>query len=238
MDCKRVPVLVVEDDSVARTFLADNLTADGFEVIATGSQGAAIYALRHHLPHVAVVDLGLPDGDGLELIRFVRESDRVAGQVDPDLPIIVLSGRGSEVERLRGFRNGADDYLVKPFSLLELTARLEALLRRAGHRPAGSRWRVGPLELDLLARQAWLHGEPLALSVKEWGLLRVLASDPGRAFTRGELISEVWGYEPTAPTRTVDAHASRLRHKLAARGDSFVINVWGVGYRLVDSMAR
>ena len=113
-------------------------------------------------PDLAIVDLGLPDRDGLELLRNVREADRIAGRLDPDLPLLVLSGRAGDLDRLRGFDRGADDYLSKPFSYPELRARVFALLRRSRRRPGAGRLRIGPLELDPLARHVRLHGEPVA----------------------------------------------------------------------------
>jgi DNA-binding response OmpR family regulator len=131
-------------------------------------------------------------------------------------------------------RRGCDDYIVKPFSYQELHARVCALLRRTRRRPGLGRLRIGALELDPTARQAWLHGDPLALSKKEYALLRALAAEPTRVFTREELLRGVWGFRSMGATRTLDSHAFRLRRKLRARGDKFLVNVWGVGYRLVD----
>jgi DNA-binding response OmpR family regulator len=124
--------------------------------------------------------------------------------------------------------------MIKPFSYPELRARIIALLRRSRRRPGSGRLRIGPLELDPLARQVWLHGERLVLSKKEFALLRALAGDPIRVFTREELLRGVWGFRSLGTTRTLDSHASRLRKKLNGAGDKFVVNVWGVGYRLVD----
>jgi DNA-binding response OmpR family regulator len=123
---------------------------------------------------------------------------------------------------------------MKPFSYPELLARMSSLLRRGAYRPARARVRVGPLEIDSLARQVWLHGECLRLSKKEFALLRALSADPTRVFTREELLRGVWGFRSLGTTRTLDSHASRLRAKLNARGERFIVNVWGVGYRLVD----
>jgi DNA-binding response OmpR family regulator len=227
-------ILVVEDHRATRRFLADNLAADGYEPLEAGSVAEAKRLIVNGFPDLGIVDLGLPDGDGLELVHHVRAVDRVGARIDPDLPLLVLSGRGSELDRLRGFDRGCDDYLVKPFSYPELHARIVALLRRTRRRPGLGRLRVGSLELDPLARQVWLHGEPLALSKKEFALLRALAVEPTRVFTREELLRGVWGWKTVGATRTLDSHASRLRAKLSTRGDRFVVNVWGVGYRLVD----
>ncbi len=227
-------ILVVEDNRATRTFLADNLTAEGYEVLECDCLADARAFLRTAFPDLAIIDLGLPDGDGLDLMQSVRETDRAAGRVDPDLPMLVLSGRAAELDRLRGFDRGADDYLIKPFSYQELRARVGALLRRTRHRPRLGRLRVGSLEIDSLSRQVWLRGEPLALSKKEFALLRALASEPTRVFTREELLRGVWGFRALGATRTLDSHAYRLRRKLNAAGDRYVINVWGVGYRLLD----
>jgi DNA-binding response OmpR family regulator len=222
-------ILVVEDDALTRVFLADNLTADGYDLLEAASASEGARLLQSAFPDVAIIDLGLPDADGLELIRLVREADRAAARIDPELPLLVLSGRVSELDRLRGFERGCDDYMVKPFSYQELRARVAALLRRTRHRPQLGRLRVGSLEMDPLSRQVWLRGQPLALSKKEFALLRALASEPTRVFTREELLRGVWGFRSMGATRTLDSHAYRLRRKVNAAGDRFIINVWGVG---------
>jgi len=122
----------------------------------------------------------------------------------------------------------------KPFSYPELRARIVALLRRSSRRPSGPRLQIGPLEVDPLCRQVWLDGRSIHLSKKEFSLLRALAEEPTRVFTREELLRGVWGFQSLGTTRTLDSHASRLRKKLSVGGSSFVVNVWGVGYRLVD----
>lgn len=231
-------LLLVEDDEVASGFLADNLAADGYSVLTAHTLSAAQRLLATRILDLAVIDLSLPDGDGLELLRAVRGADGVVDRVDPDLPLIVVSGRGSDVERLRGYERGCDEYVVKPVFYPELRARIEVLLRRRTRTPGRGRVRVGPIELDARSRQAWLEGAPLKLSSKEFSLLRVLVGDPSRAFSREELLREVWGFETPCQTRTVDSHASRLRKKLAGGGDRFVINVWGIGYRLLDPTLR
>lgn len=227
-------ILIVEDHRPTRTFLADNLSSDGYEVIEAGDLGEGRRHVENAFPDLAIVDLGLPDGDGLELLAHVREADRVAGRLDPDLPLLVLSGRAGELDRLRGFERGCDDYLVKPFSYHELSARVRALLRRTQRRPATGRQRIGSLELDPLSRQVWVKGQPVSLSNKEFALLRALAAEPTKVFTREELLRGVWGFMAMGQTRTLDSHAFRLRQKLNRTCDRFVINVWGVGYRLVD----
>jgi DNA-binding response OmpR family regulator len=229
-------ILVVEDHGPTRMFLADNLSADGYEPIGADCAHDARLLLATRYPDLVIVDLGLPDGDGLELVREIRSGDRRVGGLDPELPVLVLSGRVGELDRLRGFDRGCDDYVAKPFSYPELRARIAALLRRTRRRAALARLRVGPLELDPLGRQVWLHGEEIQLSKKEFALLRTLAAEPTRVFTREELLRGVWGYQSIGTTRTLDSHAARLRRKLRARGDGLIVNVWGVGYRLVDGM--
>lgn len=227
-------ILVVEDDEPTRTFLADNLTADGYDLLVAATLSEALRALEYHRVDLAVVDLGLPDGSGLELLRKVRESGGVGARLDERLPLIVLSGRAGETDRVRGFERGADDFLSKPFSYGELRLRVAALLRRARERPSEGRLRVGGLELDPVAREVRLHAARVVLSQKEFALLRQLATEPTRVFTKAELLRDVWGFRAMGATRTLDSHACRLRQKLSARGDRFVVNVWGVGYRLVD----
>jgi len=227
-------ILVVEDHRITRTFLADNLSADGYEVIEAEDLSEARHHVETAFPDLAIVDLGLPDGDGLELLEHVRAADRIAGRLDPDLPLLVLSGRVGELDRLRGFERGCDDYMVKPYSYHELSARIRALLRRTRRRPGTGRQRIGSLELDPLSRQVWVKGEPVSLSKKEFALLRALAGEPTKVFSREELLRGVWGFMAMGQTRTLDSHAFRLRQKLNRSGDRFVINVWGVGYRLVD----
>lgn len=234
MEANRQTILVVEDDRVTRRFLADNLDADGYEILEAGSWREAGRLVATRYPDLVLLDLGLPDGDGLGLLAELRDPEQLAGPVDPQLPVVVLSGRGAELDRLRGFDRGCDDYLVKPFSYAELRARIQAVLRRGGCRPGHGRIRVGALEIDSVGRGVWLEGEPVRLAKKEFALLRALASEPTRVFTRDELLRDVWGFRSVCPTRTVDAHAYRLRSKLRRCGGAYVINVWGVGYRLID----
>ncbi len=227
-------ILVVEDDAATRTFLADNLTADGFELLVAGSAREGARLLEDRYPDIAIVDLGLPDGSGLELLRRVRDADGLVSRIDPAMPILLLTGRDGELDRVRGFERGADDYVCKPFSYPELRGRVAALLRRSGGRLASGRVRVGALEIDPAARTALVRGGPVALSQKEYALLRLLATEPVRVYTKDELMRQIWGFRHLGTSRTLDSHACRLRNKLGVHGDRFVVNVWGVGYRLVD----
>src|SRR3954469_6054975 len=231
-------ILVLEDDPVIRTFLADNLTADGYELLVADCLHDAQRLIELFAPDLAVFDLGLPDGSGLELIRRIRAADGVASRLDPTLPVIVLSASAGELDRVRGFERGADDYVCKPFAYGELRLRIAALLRRAHPRQVRGRMRVGTLEIDPAARAASVRGRRIELAAKEFALLRTLASAPTRVFTKEELLRDVWGFRAMGQTRTLDSHACRLRQKLRADGDEFVVNVWGVGYRLVDGPVR
>jgi DNA-binding response OmpR family regulator len=227
-------VLVVEDDLPTRTFLADNLTADGFEVLVAGSLRDALRTLDLHRVDAVVVDVALPDGSGLELLRRVRDEDGPGTRLDARLPLLVLSGHAGETDRVRALERGCDDFLAKPFAYTELRLRIAALLRRARERPALGRLRVGTLELDPVAREVRVSGARVTLSAKEFTLLRTLAAEPTRVFTKAELLRDVWGFRASGATRTLDSHACRLRQKLGRSGDRFVVNVWGIGYRLID----
>jgi DNA-binding response OmpR family regulator len=227
-------ILIVEDHPATRQFLADNLAADGFEPIEADCAHEALRLLRRETPDLGVIDLGLPDVDGLDLLREIRIADRGTSRIDSQLPVILLTGRGGELDRIRGFERGCDDYVVKPFSYPELRFRVAAVLGRSRRRPGAARLRVGPLEVDVFAREVTLDGQPVHLSKKEFALLRALAEDPFRVFTRDELLRGVWGYQSRGTTRTLDSHASRLRRKLSPAGKGFVVSVWGVGYRLLD----
>jgi DNA-binding response OmpR family regulator len=227
-------LLIVEDDEPTRTFLADNLTADGYELLVAGGVRDALRELEFHRVDLAVIDVGLPDGSGLDVVAAVRSAGEAGARLDARLPILLLSGRAAETDRVRGFERGADDFVPKPFAYGELRLRIAALLRRATERRGGGRLRVGALAVDPASREVLLRGVPVALSQKEFALLRALAVDPTRVFTKAELLRDVWGFRATGATRTLDSHACRLRQKLGAAGDRFVVNVWGVGYRLVD----
>lgn len=227
-------ILVVEDDPPTRSFLVDNLTADGFLVIEAPDVRQGVALLGSAYPDLVLVDLTLPDGSGLELLRTIRAADGLASTVDPRTPVLVLSGRTGELDRLRAFEQGCDDFLPKPYSYPELRARIGALLRRADPRPVRARLRVGPLQLDPASREVRVNGRRVELASKEFALLRTLAGDPTRVYTKDELLRTIWGLRSPGSTRTLDSHACRLRQKLAAGGERFVVNVWGVGYRLVD----
>lgn len=227
-------MVVVEDDDATRQLLCDNFAADQFRVLSAPEASDALRHCRFGHPDLMILDLGLPDAAGLDVLRDVRSADGHDQRVDPDLPVIVLTGRGSETDRVRGFAEGADDYVVKPFHYQELLARVQAVLRRRQGSRRGVR-RVGELLIDPEMRRVTVAGREVALARKEFVLLQALARDPQRVFTKGELLRDVWGYRTLEQTRTLDSHASRLRMKLCGGDGRFVINCWGIGYRLVNS---
>jgi DNA-binding response OmpR family regulator len=227
-------ILVIEDDAATRSFLMENLGADGYAVLGAETVEDGLRMLETALPALALVDIGLPGTDGYELLRMVRQSDGVASRLDPQIPMIVVSGRGDDVARVRAFERGADDVVVKPFCYPELRARVAAVLRRCATREVRGRMLVGPLDIDPATRQVLLRGERVALPAKEFALLRALATSPTRVFTKDELLRAIWGFKTAAATRTLDTHACRLRTRLRIHGDRLLITVWGVGYRLVD----
>ena len=235
MDARKLVLL--EDDEATAAFLADNLVADGYRVITTTSVGEGWNALEIRRPDLLLLDLGLGDGNGLELLDKLRASDGLTSRVDPALPVIVLSGRASEVDRVRGLTRGADDYVPKPFSYAELVARIGAVLRRTDARRARGTIRVGELAIDPLTRSVSLAGEPVQLSSKEFSLLHKLATEPTRVFQKSDLLRDVWGFRVAGATRTLDAHACRVRRKLSGSTRPFVITVRGVGYRLTEELS-
>lgn len=230
----RPTLLLVEDDAATRGFLGDNLHADGYDVVSAETAHDGLRLLGTAFPDVAIVDASLPDAPGLDLVAHARASDGVGTRIDPGVPILVLLPRDGELERVRALERGADDVLAKPLSYRELCCRLDALLRRSEWRTSAGRMRVGDLDIDAASRAVHLRGERLDLSAKEFALLRTLAADPTRVYTKAELLRAIWGQRGVGSTRTLDSHACRLRRKLGADGERFVVNVWGVGYRLVD----
>ena len=228
-----IHVLVVEDDDATAAFLADNLQADGYRVAVATEAGEGLRAIEVRRPDIVLLDVMLGDSSGLDLLDVVRAADGLAARIDRDVPVIVLSGRGEEVDRVRGLRRGADDYLVKPFSYNELVGRMQAVLRRAGGRPLRGRIRIGELDIDPVGRKVTLAGREVAMSVREYDLLHALAKEPTRVYTKAELLRDVWGYAAVGASRTVDTHACRLRQKLGGGERAYVFNVRGVGYRLV-----
>ena len=229
-------ILVVEDDEATRGFLAENLVADGFRVAGAAGAAEALRAIEVRQPALVLLDLRLEGGNGLDVLDRVRSADGLASRLDPDLPVIVLSGRSRDADRVRSFARGADDHLNKPFVYAELLARVRALLHRAEGRRRRGLLRVGELTIDPLTRVVRLGGRGVELSAKEFALLHALAEEPARVYGKQELLRDVWGYRSIGNTRTLDAHACRLRKKLRGSGRRWVVNVRGVGYKLTEAV--
>jgi DNA-binding response OmpR family regulator len=205
-------LLIVEDDEPTAKFLADNLSADGFGVAVATGAGEGIRQLEVRHPALVLLDLSLDDGNGLQLLDRVRAADGMASRIDPDLPVIVISGRGSDSDRIRSFARGADDHVVKPLSYSELLGRIRAVLRRAEGRPQRGVVRVAGLTLDPVTRAVALDGKPVHLSVKEFSLLQRLADEPERVYSKNELLRDVWGYLSMGTKRRKSPRAWSCQH--------------------------
>ena len=215
---KTMDVLLVEDEDAIAEPLSEGLRREGFAVERVATGAAALEAAE---PDVVLLDLGLPDIDGFTICRELRSRSSV--------PIIVVSAKGEEVDRVVGLELGADDYVVKPFGVRELVARIRAVTRRS--RPqAGSAISVGELEVDVRGRHARLGGEELALTPKEFDLLALLASEPGVVFSRERILEQVWQTTWYGSAKTIDVHVAALRRKLGDPG--WIETVRGVGLRL------
>jgi DNA-binding response OmpR family regulator len=223
-------VLVIEDEASLASTLSYNLRKNGFNVSSAADGVEGLQAARRDRPDVIVLDLMLPRMDGLEVCRRIR--------AESDVPILMLTAKGEELDRVVGLEMGADDYLTKPFSMRELLARVRALLRRAGARPAGddaSRISAGPIELDARGRTVTRDGVEIALKPKEFDLLFFLAKNAGQVFTREQLLQRVWGYDFFGGSRTVDVHIRWLREKLEENPSKprHLLTVRGIGYKFV-----
>lgn len=226
-------VVVCEDDEPTLELLCDHLAADRFVPIAAPCAADALRHCHYKSPDLLLLDLNLPDAPGLDVLREIRRSEGHSGSYDPGLPVIILSGRGSEVDRVRGLQEGADDYVLKPFSYPELAERIRAVMRRRGELRGGP-VKAGEIAIDPSRRQVRVGSRPIVLANKEYALLLALAAEPHRVFTKEELLRDVWDFRAMGRTRTLDSHASRLRRKLDPDHGRYVINSWGIGYRLLE----
>ena len=228
MNGKRI--LVVEDDLNIARLVRDYLERAGFDVTVAGDGGAAVASARGSRPDLVVLDLGLPGMDGLDVARELRTGSPV--------PIVMVTARGEETDRIVGLEIGADDYVVKPFSPKELVARVRAVLRRtSGHRPAANDViRVRGIEVDLRRRRVVVAGRPVEVTATEFDLLATLAREPGRVFTRGQLLDAIRGVAFESYERAIDAHVKNLRRKIepVPGRPQYVLTVHGVGYRFAD----
>jgi DNA-binding response OmpR family regulator len=217
-------IVVVEDDTNIADLVDMYLRREGFRVIQAGTGETGLAAIERERPRMLILDVGLPGSiDGLEVCRRVRAKQT--------LPVLMLTARDGEVDRILGLELGADDYVTKPFSPRELVARVKAILRRSdGTSERNEVLMAGRVEVDVVRREARVDGEAVALASKEFQLLQFLAERPGRALSRQQLLDGVWGSGWYGDDRTVDAHVRQLRKKL---GDALPLStVWGMGYRL------
>ena len=218
--------MLVEDEPDIREMLSFALTRAGFATQEAATAEEALRMLADRLPDIVIIDWMLPGMSGVELARRLRRDELTA-----ELPLIMLTARAEESDKLRGFESGLDDYITKPFSPRELIARLKALLRRAGS-PSDGILQVGALQLDLTSHRLAISGDPIHLGPTEFRLLEILMRHPERAFDRSQLLDRVWGRSVYVEERTVDVHVLRLRKALKPYGlDDLIQTVRGVGYR-------
>ena len=222
-----VTVLVVDDEPIVRDVVATYLRRDGYRALEAGDGAEAKALIERAAPELVVLDVMLPGIDGLELCRWIRARS--------DIPVILLTARGEEADRLVGLDIGADDYVTKPFSPRELVARVRTVLRRVPGVRADRRIVAGPLVIDAGTREVLRDGEALRLTAKEFDLLWFLAGNPRLVFSRDHLLDRVWGHEATWDPGTVTVHVRRLREKIERDPSrpEHVQTVWGVGYRFV-----
>lgn len=218
------PIVIVEDDESIRTMLDYYFKTLNYEVLSFESGEAMFDALGDRAPELFILDIMLPGMDGLEILRRVRNSP-----VTAHTPAIMLTARAAEMDKVAGLEQGADDYIAKPFGLMELQARVKAVLRRTQSAPAEPTLRYEDLEIDPAAREVRQRGVPVELTFKEFELLRFLVTRRGTVLTRDEILTHVWGYEFSGETRTVDMHIKTLRKKL---GEQYITTVRGVGYKM------
>ena len=221
-------VLVVDDEPIVRDVVVRYLRRDGFDTLEAADGDSARRLIEDAAPQLVVLDVMLPGTDGLALCRWIRSRG--------ELPVIMLTARGDEADRIVGLELGADDYVTKPFSPRELAARVRTVLRRSAHEPlAPERLVFDELVVDARTREVQLEGRTLRLTAKEFDLLFFLASNPRQVFSREQLMDSVWGYAAALDTGTVTVHIQRLRSKIERdpKSPRRLETVWGVGYRFV-----
>ncbi len=223
-------ILVVDDEKQIVKLVRAYLEQAGFAVVTASDGQEALTVFRHERPALVVLDLGLPTIDGLDVFRTMRR--------ESDVPVIMLTARVEETDRLIGLELGADDYVTKPFSPREVVARVKAVLRRTeGQKPAGEVLSAGDVIVDVERRAVTVGGRPVELTPTEFDLLTVLARDPGRVFTRMQLLDQVQGYAYEGYERTIDAHVKNLRQKIEPdpKKPQYILTVHGVGYKFREA---
>ena len=221
-------VLIIEDEPDIRKTIDYNLSKESFQVVQAGSIAEGEKSISENSPDVIILDLMLPDGSGLTLCRDIKSDDKTK-----HIPIILLTAKADEVDRVIGFELGADDYVTKPFSVRELILRVKAILKRGtseSTKDDADEFIFGELKLNLDAHQVFIHDNEIAFTALEFRLLKHLIDRRGRVQSRDQLLEEVWGYSAEVTTRTVDTHIKRLREKLGSTGEH-IQTIRGVGYR-------
>ena len=223
-------ILIIEDEPDMVLGLKDNFEFEGYEVLTAADGAAGLERARTAKPDLVILDIMMPKLSGLEVCKTLRAEGFAA-------PIIMLTARGQEIDKVVGLELGADDYVTKPFSIRELLARVRAILRRTdGTKKRLSRYRFADVELDFETYRAKKGGEPLDMSPREFELLRYLIERKGETVSRDRLLEDVWGYESYPSTRTVDTHIAKLRAKIGDSGSEprYILTIHGVGYKFVD----
>ena len=220
-------ILVIEDEYNLALGLRANLEIEGHDVVVAATGEAGLSEARAHPPDLVILDVMLPGMDGYQVLSALRASGI-------DVPVLMLSARAEEIDKVLGFRAGADDYVAKPFGVMELMLRVQALLRRSGGRAGRAPWRFGDVEVDAERRSVRRRGVEVSLAPRAFDLLLALLESAGRPVTRHELLRSVWGYDASVTTRTVDAHVAELRRKLEdSPGEPrHILTVHRIGYRL------
>ncbi len=222
-------ILVIDDEKDIGELLEYNLGKEGYRVVSTYNGEEALRFIQGELPGLIILDLMLPGIDGLEVCRILKRDARTSG-----IPVIMLTAKGEEADIVAGLELGADDYVTKPFKVRELLARIRAILRRLSSKVEEREIiKIGDLVIDSLKHEVILKGKPLELTSTEFNLLKCLASNPGRVFTRDQLLNKVWGEEIVVVDRTVDVHIRRLRQKLKT-ASSHIITIRGIGYKFKE----
>lgn len=225
-------IIVIEDDQDLSNLVALHLREANYKVTVTGNGEEGLRRCMSEDYHLAILDVNLPGIDGLQVCRQLRQSKR-------QLPVLMLTSKSGEIDKVLGLELGADDYVTKPFSVRELMARVAAILRRStgtNESPPDSTLKAAGLAIDLLRRKVDLDGQTIELTPTEFDLLVFLAKNPGRAFSRDELLSSVWGYQFSGYEHTVNSHINRLRSKIEKdpAKPRFILTIWGVGYRFAE----
>jgi two-component system phosphate regulon response regulator PhoB len=220
-------IVIIEDERDLAELLAFNLQKEGFKTVIALDGPKGLEAVNSENPDLVILDLMLPGLNGIDLCKLLRKNESTAA-----IPVIMLTAKGEEIDKVVGFEVGADDYLVKPFSMRELLLRIKAILRRASpEKPEGRLITAGPISIDTSRHRITVNGEETVLTSTEFKLLMTLAERLGRMQSREHLLTQVWGYNSDADTRTVDTHITRLRNKLGTAGD-LVKTVRGFGYKM------